>query len=52
MKKLIAFAGIAILASSVCPLVDEVKRLVQASGWEGLEVGKTGSCSGGQGCAQ
>ena len=28
---------------SVCPLMDEDKRLVQASWWEGLAVGKTGS---------
>ena len=40
--------GIVILASSVCLLMDEDKRLVQASWWEGLAVGKTGSCSGGQ----
>ena len=39
-------------ASSVCPLVDEVKRLVQASWWKGLVVGKTESCSGGQSHAQ
>ena len=38
--------------ASVCPLMDEVKRLVQASLWEGLAVGKTGSYSGGQGHAQ
>ena len=37
---------------SVCPLIDEDKRLVQASWWEGLAVGEPGSCSGGQGCAQ
>ena len=37
---------------SVCPLMDEDKRLVEASLWEGLAVGKTGSCSGGQGHAQ
>ena len=42
-------AGIVVLISSVCPLMDETKRLVQASWWEGLAVGKTGSCSGGQG---
>ena len=35
---------------SVFPLMD--KMLVQASWWEGLAVGKTGSCSGGQGYAQ
>ena len=28
--------------------MDEDKRLVHASYWEGLAVGKTGSCSGGQ----
>ena len=44
--------GTAVLASSVCPLMDEDKRLVWASWWEGLAVGKTGSCSGGQGHAQ
>ena len=33
---------------SVCPLMDEHKRLVQTSWWEGLAIGKTGSCSGGQ----
>ena len=43
--------GIVLLAS-VCPLMDEDKRLVHASYWEGLAVGKTGSCSGGQGHAQ
>ena len=32
--------------------MDEDKRLVNASCWEGLAVGKTGSCSGGQGNAQ
>ena len=36
----------------VCPLMDKDKRLVQASWWEGLAVGKTESCSGGQGHAQ
>ena len=29
-------------------LKDEDKRLVEASWWDGLAVGKTGSCSGGQ----
>ena len=38
------------LASSVCPLMDKDKRLVQAS--QGLAGGKTGFCSGGQGLAQ
>ena len=37
---------------SVCPLVEEYKQLIQASWWEGLAMGKTGSCSGGQGHAQ
>ena len=37
-----------LLASSVCPLMDEAKRLVYASWWEALETGQTGSCSGGQ----
>ena len=44
------FCGIVVLAS-FC-LLDEVKRLVQASWWEGLAVGKTGSWSDGQGHAQ
>ena len=33
---------------SVCPLMVEGKRLVEASRWKGLAVGKTGFCSGGQ----
>ena len=33
----------------VCPLMDEDKRLVQASWWEGQAVGKTESCFDGQG---
>ena len=33
----------------VCPLIDEDERLVEASWWEGLAVGKTGPCSGGHG---
>ena len=37
---------IVVLASSVCPLMDEDKRLVQVSWWERLAVGKTESCSG------
>ena len=45
-------AGIVILVSFVCPLVDGDKRLMQASWWKGLAVGKPGSCSGGQGYAQ
>ena len=44
--------GIVVLISSVCSLVDKDKRLVQASCWEKLAVGKTGSCSDGHGCAQ
>ena len=28
--------GVVVLISSVCPLVDEDKRLVQTSLWEGL----------------
>ena len=28
--------------------MDEDKRLVEASGWEGLAMGKTGSCLGGK----
>ena len=43
---------VVLLASSVCPLMDEAKRLVQASWWEGLAMGKTGSFSGGQGLSQ
>ena len=37
-----------LLASSACPLVNESKRLVRASWWEGLVVGKNWSCSGGR----
>ena len=37
---------------SVLPLVDEDKRIVEASWWEGPAVGKTGSCSSGQGHSQ
>ena len=44
--------NIVLLAYSVCPLIDEDKRLVQTSWWEGLAVGKTGSSSGGKGHAQ
>ena len=40
--------GIVVLAAFICPLVDEAKRRMQASWWEGLTVGETGSCSGGQ----
>ena len=34
---------------SVCPLMGEDKRLVEASWWKGLAVGRTRSCSSGQG---
>ena len=44
--------NIVLLAFSVCPLIDEDKRLVQTSWWEGLAVAKTGSSSGGKGHAQ
>ena len=37
---------------SVCPLMDEDKRLVEASWWERLTVGESGSCSDGWGHAQ
>ena len=37
---------------SVCPLMVEDKRLVEASWWEWLAVGESGSCSGGQSHAQ
>ena len=37
-----------VLASSVCPLMEEAKRFVQTSWWEGLAVGKTESSSGKQ----
>ena len=33
---------------SICPLKDVDKRLVQASWWEELAMGKTGSCRGGK----
>ena len=36
----------------ICPLIHEDKRLVEVSWWEGLAVGKTGSCSSGQDHAQ
>ena len=32
--------------------MDESKRFVEASRWEALAMGKTGSCSGGQGDTQ
>ena len=35
---------------SVCPLVEKDKRLMEASWWERLTEGETGSCSDGQGC--
>jgi len=37
---------------SVCPLMDKDKRLVEASSWEGLAMGKSASCSDGLGHAQ
>ena len=37
---------------SVCPLRDKDKRLMEASWWERLTVGETGSCSYGQGHVQ
>ena len=37
---------------SVCPLMDEDKRLMEASWWERLTEGETGSCSDGRGHAQ
>ena len=37
---------------SVCPLMNKDKRLVEASWWERLAMGKTGSWSGWQGHAQ
>ena len=44
---------IVVIASSVCPLMkEEGKMIVQACWQEGLAVGKTGSCSGGQGHVQ
>ena len=44
---------IVVLASSFCPLMkEEGKMIVQACWQEGLAVGKTGSCSGGQGHVQ
>ena len=33
---------------SVCPLMEKDKRLMEASCWERLTVGETGSCSDGQ----
>ena len=41
-----------LLASSICPLMDEAKGLVYASWSEGLALEKTGSYSSGQGLAQ
>ena len=37
---------------SVCPLMDKDKRLMEASWWERLAEGETGSCSDGQSHAQ
>ena len=37
---------------SVCPLVEKDKRLIEATWWERLTEGKTGSCFDGQGHAQ
>ena len=37
---------------SVCPLMEKDKRLVEASWWEGVAVGESGSCSGKWGQAQ
>ena len=37
---------------SVCPLMDKDKRLMEASCWERLTVGESGSCSEGRGHAQ
>ena len=37
---------------SVCPLTDKDKRLMEASYWEGLTIGETGSCFERQGHAQ
>ena len=37
---------------SVCPLMDQDKRLMEASWWERLTKGNTGSYSDGQGYAQ
>ena len=34
---------------SICPLMDKDKRLMEASWWEGLAVGESGSCSDGRG---
>ena len=36
---------------SVCPLMEKDKRLVEASCWERLTEGETGSCSDGWGHA-
>ena len=37
---------------SVCPLKEKGKRLTEASCWERLIEGETGSCSDGQGHVQ
>ena len=44
--------GSVVLTLSICPLMDEDKRLMQASWWEGLAVENTGSYSGWQSHAQ
>ena len=36
----------------VCPLMEKDKRLMEASSYERLTEGETGSCSDGQGHAQ
>ena len=36
---------------SVCPLMEKGKRFMEASWWERLIDGETGSCSDGRGCA-
>ena len=37
---------------TVCPLMDKDKRLMEASCWERLTGGESGSCSEGRGHAQ
>jgi len=37
---------------SVCPLMDKDKRLMEASWWDRLILGETGSCSDGHVCAE
>ena len=41
-----------VVLASVCPPMDEDKRVVKAFYWEGLVVGKFESCFGGQGHTQ